>query len=78
MARLIEKKIKKPLAEELLFGKLSNGGLVVVQMVGGKVAFDYPEDTNVLTRLDPDKPQAKRRGKGKRKSKSKVPVMAEK
>ena len=30
MARLIQEQIKKPLAEELLFGKLSNGGHVKV------------------------------------------------
>ena len=30
MARLIQEKIKKPLAEELLFGKLSNGGHVKI------------------------------------------------
>ena len=80
LARLIEKKIKNPLAEELLFGKLSKGGLVIVQIVGGKVVFDYPEDTNLSTKLSSDKPQSKRRGKGKRKGKgkSKVPVLAEK
>ncbi len=30
MARLIQEKIKKPLAEELLFGKLANGGKVLL------------------------------------------------
>ena len=30
MARLIQEQIKKPLAEELLFGKLSNGGHVTI------------------------------------------------
>ena len=30
MARLIEKEIRKPLADELLFGKLVNGGTVKV------------------------------------------------
>jgi ATP-dependent Clp protease ATP-binding subunit ClpA len=30
MARLIEKEIRKPLADELLFGKLINGGSVRV------------------------------------------------
>ena len=29
MARLIQEKIKKPLAEELLFGKLANGGQIL-------------------------------------------------
>jgi len=30
MTRLIEKEIRKPLADELLFGKLVNGGTVKV------------------------------------------------
>ena len=32
MARLIQEKIKKPLSEELLFGKLKNGGLVRIDI----------------------------------------------
>lgn len=39
MARLIEEQIKKPLAEELLFGKLSNGGHVKVTADKGKIKF---------------------------------------
>jgi ATP-dependent Clp protease ATP-binding subunit ClpA len=30
MARLIQESIKRPLAEELLFGKLANGGKVAI------------------------------------------------
>lgn len=49
MARLIQEQIKKPLAEELLFGKLSNGGHVRVTAVRGKIKFliDESEVTNV-------------------------------
>ena len=32
MARLIQEKIKRPLADELLFGKLANGGSVQVKV----------------------------------------------
>lgn len=39
MARLIQEQIKKPLAEELLFGKLSNGGHVKVTIEKGKIKF---------------------------------------
>lgn len=39
MARLIQEQIKKPLAEELLFGKLSNGGHVKVTTEKGKIKF---------------------------------------
>ncbi|WP_374407186.1 ATP-dependent Clp protease ATP-binding subunit ClpA [Pelagerythrobacter sp.] len=40
MARLIQEKIKQPLAEELLFGKLSDGGEVHVSVKDGKPAFE--------------------------------------
>ena len=39
MARIIQEQIKKPLAEELLFGKLSNGGHVIVTTEKGKIKF---------------------------------------
>ena len=39
MTRLIQEQIKKPLAEELLFGKLSNGGHVKVTTERGKIKF---------------------------------------
>ncbi len=39
MARLIQEQIKKPLAEELLFGKLANGGHVKVTIEKGKIKF---------------------------------------
>lgn len=32
MARLIQEKLKKPLAEEILFGRLANGGTVIVDL----------------------------------------------
>ena len=40
MARLIQENIKKPLADELLFGKLANGGHVTLVMKDGKLHFD--------------------------------------
>ena len=40
MSRLIQEKIKQPLAEELLFGKLSSGGEVQVSIKEGKPAFE--------------------------------------
>jgi len=39
MARLIKDEIKRPLAEELLFGKLEHGGRVVISLKDGKLAF---------------------------------------
>ncbi len=40
LSRVIQEHIKRPLAEELLFGKLAKGGKVVVTIVDGEPAFD--------------------------------------
>jgi len=40
MARLIQQHIKKPLAEELLFGRLVKGGHLVISVEGDQLAFD--------------------------------------
>ena len=40
MSRLIQEKIKQPLAEELLFGKLVNGGEVKVHLKDNELAFE--------------------------------------
>ncbi len=42
LARVIQEHIKKPLADELLFGKLAKGGLVLVEIEDGKPVFRYP------------------------------------
>jgi ATP-dependent Clp protease ATP-binding subunit ClpA len=42
LARLIQEYVKKPLAEELLFGRLQKGGAVVVDMEDDKLVFTYP------------------------------------
>ena len=43
LSRVIQEHIKKPLAEELLFGKLVKGGSVKVNLVDGKLAFEVTE-----------------------------------
>ncbi len=43
LARVIQEHIKKPLAEELLFGKLAKGGSVKVTLKDGELAFDVVE-----------------------------------
>ena len=48
LARVIQEHIKKPLAEELLFGKLTKGGLVLVGVQDNKIA---------LTIAEPEKPK---------------------
>lgn len=40
MARLIQENVKKPLADELLFGKLMHGGHVILKVKDGKLHFD--------------------------------------
>lgn len=46
LARVVQDKIKKSLAEELLFGKLVDGGSVSVDAVAGELIFDIrPEKT---------------------------------
>jgi ATP-dependent Clp protease ATP-binding subunit ClpA len=40
MGRLIQEKIKQPLAEELLFGKLVHGGEVTVKLKDGALSFE--------------------------------------
>ena len=41
MARLIQNEIKRVLADEILFGKLQNGGKVEVDAEDGKLTFSY-------------------------------------
>jgi ATP-dependent Clp protease ATP-binding subunit ClpA len=48
MARLIQEKLKKPLADELLFGKLSNGGCVKVTTKKGDIHFDTKFEPEAL------------------------------
>jgi ATP-dependent Clp protease ATP-binding subunit ClpA len=43
LARVIQEHVKKPLAEELLFGKLVRGGAVKVTMKDGKLDFEMIE-----------------------------------
>ncbi|MGY8831851.1 MAG: hypothetical protein ACKVIS_20360, partial [Pseudomonadales bacterium] len=42
MARLIQDKIKRPLAEEILFGELAeHGGVVHIDIESGELTFDF-------------------------------------
>ena len=58
LARVIQEHIKKPLAEELLFGKLAKGGAVLVKVKDGKISFDFPKDGNLPTKRDKGKEPA--------------------
>ncbi|WP_213982043.1 ATP-dependent Clp protease ATP-binding subunit ClpA [Sphingomonas sp. dw_22] len=56
MGRLIQEKIKQPLAEELLFGKLVHGGEVTVKLKDNALAFE----------VTPAAPKKPRKGGGKK------------
>ena len=48
MARTIQDKIKRPLADELLFGKLVGGGRVGIDVVDGEVVLDVQAEPEKL------------------------------
>jgi len=59
MARLIQDKIKQPLAEELLFGQLSHGGEVHVSIKDDAAAFELTPAAPKEPRPRPKKARAK-------------------
>ena len=65
LGRVIQEHVKRQMSEEVLFGKLENGGRVTVDVKDDEVVFEYEEPA------PPQKP--KKRGR----SGSKVPALAE-
>lgn len=55
LGRVIQEYIKKPLAEELLFGKLTKGGLVKVSVKNGELVLNLegPEKPKISTKKKP-------------------------
>ena len=55
LARVIQEHLKKPLAEELLFGKLAKGGLVKVHLKHGKLDLELmaPEAAQITKKRPP-------------------------
>lgn len=47
MARLVQEKIKKPLAEKILFGELSAGGEVIIDVDSGELVIELAEAVSV-------------------------------
>ncbi len=56
LSRVIQEHLKKPLAEELLFGQLQKGGIVLVGLDtdSGKLTFAYQEETKTPPPSDED------------------------
>jgi ATP-dependent Clp protease ATP-binding subunit ClpA len=61
LGRVIQEHVKKPLAEELLFGRLTKGGLVRIGVIDDKLVFDFDDE------LEP-KPRPKKGGGGAKKT----------
>ncbi|HRQ62045.1 MAG TPA: AAA family ATPase, partial [Alphaproteobacteria bacterium] len=60
LARVIQEKIKRPLAEEILFGKLENGGVVVVDVKAKALTFHFePKPLPALTDKSQDSSKEK-------------------
>ena len=62
LARTIQEELKKPLAEELLFGKLAKGGAVLVSFdeSGQKLTFNYPDTADLGPPSKDKKPKKNR------------------
>ncbi|MGQ3040421.1 MAG: ATP-dependent Clp protease ATP-binding subunit ClpA [Brevundimonas sp.] len=54
LARTIQEHIKKPLADDILFGRLTRGGHVKVELKDGKIAFDITPATGSAARVKED------------------------
>ena len=76
LARVIQEHVKKPLAEEVLFGKLAKGGTVRILLKGDRLEFTYlarneekalpkPPERKALPRARVGKPPAAKRPKVK-------------
>ena len=77
LARVIQKHIKQPLAEELLFGRLAKGGLVKVSLKDDDLAFDFTEDKPAKKKPTKRKPKAKKKdGDGEPGPDGQVPALA--
>jgi len=47
MGRVVQEQLKKPLANEILFGRLVSGGEVRVDLLNDELTFDYQESAVV-------------------------------
>lgn len=55
LQRTIDEMIKKPMSKEILFGRLTNGGLVEITAENGELKLNYPEILAVDKNVETDK-----------------------
>ncbi len=55
LSRVIQEHVKRPLAEELLFGDLTDGGTVLIDAKDDKIAFDVTPSPKAQKKLKPPK-----------------------
>ena len=58
LGRVIQENIKKPLADDILFGRLTRGGHVKVTLKDGKIAFDIASASGEAVKEAADEEQA--------------------
>ena len=58
LGRVIQEHIKKPLAEEILFGELSEGGAVTIDYVDDELTFSYDKKGIVQEKDEPAEEEA--------------------
>lgn len=64
LGRLIQEAIKKPLSEELLFGRLAKGGAVKISVKDGKLDFEFLE-ASLPAAIEEDSPPSDGDAKGR-------------
>lgn len=65
LARVIQDDVKKELAEELLFGKLTEGGDVIIDVVDDALFFEYPKQRRITKKAGETKTTGKTKEKEK-------------
>jgi len=63
LGRVIQEQIKKPLAEEILFGELVHGGEIKIDEKGGALKFSYKPNPKPADKPKPKKAAAKKSDK---------------
>lgn len=59
LGRVIQEKIKKPLAEEVLFGELTEGGIVKIDAKDGELTFKFEPEKSLPKKQQKEKPADK-------------------